>query len=95
MNTGHGYRKYRRLVCTAKYSFLQKLILDCLTAAMAVRRLLGAVLTVSLLKLSTGQVFPYKEEFFDQTIDHFNFVSYGDKTFKQRYLFQGKASIQR
>ena len=62
---------------------------------MAVRRLLGAVLIVSLLKLSTGQVVPYKEEFFDQTIDHFNFVSYGDKTFKQRYLIQGKASIQR
>ncbi|KAK6196060.1 hypothetical protein SNE40_001356 [Patella caerulea] len=33
---------------------------------------------------------PYKEQYFDQTIDHFNFVSYGQKTFKQRYLLQDK-----
>ncbi|XP_050404113.1 dipeptidyl peptidase 2 isoform X2 [Patella vulgata] len=33
---------------------------------------------------------PYKEQYFDQTIDHFNFVSYGQQTFKQRYLLQDK-----
>ncbi|XP_069122088.1 dipeptidyl peptidase 2-like [Argopecten irradians] len=32
----------------------------------------------------------YQEKFFDQHIDHFNFVSYGDKTFKQRYLIQDR-----
>ncbi|XP_060592808.1 dipeptidyl peptidase 2-like [Ruditapes philippinarum] len=30
----------------------------------------------------------YVEKHFDQRLDHFNFVSYGDKTFKQRYLIQ-------
>ena len=34
---------------------------------------------------------PYKEYFFDQTLDHFNFYSaaYGKSTFKQRLLLQG------
>ncbi|XP_038064107.1 dipeptidyl peptidase 2-like [Patiria miniata] len=30
--------------------------------------------------------YPYKTMYFDQTIDHFNFKSHGNQTFKQRYL---------
>lgn len=29
----------------------------------------------------------YREKYFDQKIDHFNFVDYGGQTFKQRYLY--------
>lgn len=32
---------------------------------------------------------PYKESYFDQFIDHFNFLSFGQQTFKQRVLTQG------
>ncbi|GFO09606.1 dipeptidyl peptidase 2 [Plakobranchus ocellatus] len=34
--------------------------------------------------------FPYKEDVYVQYIDHYNLVSYGDQTFKQRYLYQDK-----
>ncbi|CAG5125800.1 unnamed protein product [Candidula unifasciata] len=34
--------------------------------------------------------YPYKEAYVDQYVDHFNFLSYGDKTFKHRYLYQDK-----
>lgn len=33
---------------------------------------------------------PYKMAYFEQNLDHFNFVQ--DKTFKQRYLFTGKSA---
>ncbi|XP_052789673.1 dipeptidyl peptidase 2-like [Mya arenaria] len=33
---------------------------------------------------------PYVEKHYDQHLDHFNFISYGEKTFKQRYLMQDK-----
>ena len=55
-------------------------------------RLLWISIFVSVLKLSIGQVVPYKEEYFDQTFDHFNFASFKDRTFKQRYLVQGKSA---
>lgn len=32
---------------------------------------------------------PYKESYFDQFVDHFNFLSFGQQTFKQRVLTQG------
>lgn len=36
-------------------------------------------------------VTPYKEFYFEQTVDHFNtyWKTYGKQTFKQRYLVQG------
>ena len=35
---------------------------------------------------------PYKEYYFEQTLDHFNFFpdKYGKSTYQQRYLVQGK-----
>ncbi|KAL8597508.1 hypothetical protein ACOMHN_047735 [Nucella lapillus] len=47
-----------------------------------------------LLLLSTSvtlaAVYPYKEKYFNQIIDHFNFKSYGNQTYLQRYLVQDK-----
>ena len=31
---------------------------------------------------------PYKEKYFDQKLDHFNFATYQNATYKQRYLVQ-------
>ncbi|XP_041369046.1 dipeptidyl peptidase 2-like [Gigantopelta aegis] len=39
---------------------------------------------------SVCQVVPYHEKYIEQYLDHFNFASFGNKTFKQRYLFQDK-----
>jgi len=38
---------------------------------------------------------PYKEFYFEQTIDHFNvyWKSYGKQTFMQRYLVQGEREL--
>jgi len=38
---------------------------------------------------------PYKEFYFEQTIDHFNvyWKSYGKETFMQRYLVQGEREM--
>ncbi|XP_033642932.1 dipeptidyl peptidase 2-like [Asterias rubens] len=44
-----------------------------------------AFLLISLLSSCTA-VYPYKTQYFDQMIDHFNFASHGNNTFKQRYL---------
>ncbi|KAI8776342.1 hypothetical protein BgiBS90_023498, partial [Biomphalaria glabrata] len=32
--------------------------------------------------------FPYKKGFFDQYVDHFNLISFSNRTFKQYYLYQ-------
>ncbi|XP_046553525.1 dipeptidyl peptidase 2-like isoform X1 [Haliotis rubra] len=37
-----------------------------------------------------GQGVPYTEKYYTQTVDHFNYLSYGNKTFQQRYLIQDK-----
>ncbi|BFZ05933.1 hypothetical protein BsWGS_08972 [Bradybaena similaris] len=34
--------------------------------------------------------FPYNEGYVVQYVDHFNFMSYGNKTFQQRFLYQDK-----
>ena len=44
-------------------------------------------------KIGKETSFPYEEKYFDQTLDHFNFVSYADRTFKQRYLVNGTVKI--
>jgi len=38
---------------------------------------------------------PYKEFYFEQTVDHFNMYSknYGKQTFMQRYLIQGEREL--
>ena len=45
-----------------------------------------------MVNLSSSQVVPYKELFFEQQIDHFNsyWEAYGKQTFLQRYLIQDK-----
>lgn len=43
----------------------------------------------SLISLCYSQSPPYVEKYFDQTLDHFNFKSYGNQTYRQRYLIQG------
>lgn len=50
-----------------------------------------AIINCSLFSLASVVV-PYKEFYFDQTIDHFNvyWKNYGKPTFKQRYLVQDK-----
>jgi len=53
---------------------------------------MACVLNKALLVLWSislaGASVPYKTSYFEQNLDHFNFVQ--DKTFKQRYLFTGK-----
>ncbi|XP_022094625.1 dipeptidyl peptidase 2-like [Acanthaster planci] len=43
-----------------------------------------ALLALGLLRAVAD--YPYKTMYFDQIIDHFNFKTYGNQTFKQRYL---------
>ena len=38
-----------------------------------------------------GATLPYKTAYFEQNLDHFNFVQ--DKTFKQRYLYTGMSAL--
>lgn len=38
---------------------------------------------------TSAQTVPFKELYIDQYVDHFNFVSYGESIFKERYLLQG------
>lgn len=45
------------------------------------------ILTVSAILLSCCEAVDYKEAFFDQIIDHFNFESFGSQTYKQRYIY--------
>ncbi|XP_021378734.1 dipeptidyl peptidase 2-like [Mizuhopecten yessoensis] len=49
-----------------------------------------AVILFGLCGFSCGFKGDYQERFFDQYIDHFNFASYGSKTYKQRYLIQDR-----
>ncbi|KAJ7369590.1 Kinesin-like protein kif13b [Desmophyllum pertusum] len=44
-------------------------------------------LIVSAFFSFTAAIVPYKTAYFEQNLDHFNFVQ--DKTFKQRYLYTG------
>lgn len=48
-----------------------------------------ALLVLCSISLA-GATVPYKMAYFEQNLDHFNFVQ--DKTFKQRYLFAGKSA---
>ena len=47
---------------------------------------LGLTLLVTLV--SCGPPPPYKEKYFDQKLDHFNYAYYKNATYKQRYLIQ-------
>ncbi|ELU17643.1 hypothetical protein CAPTEDRAFT_152094 [Capitella teleta] len=63
---------------------------------MATSRILIACLAIIAeflsIPLTASAQTPYKEQFFEQTIDHFNsyWAQYGKRTYKQRYLIQDK-----
>ncbi|GIX78186.1 dipeptidyl peptidase 2 [Caerostris extrusa] len=40
-----------------------------------------------LVGISSAVHYEYTEEYFDQKIDHFNFIAHGNETYKQRYLY--------
>ncbi|XP_005108074.1 dipeptidyl peptidase 2 [Aplysia californica] len=48
-----------------------------------------SVLLSSILVLACAD-FPYQVGYFNQYVDHFNQMSYGESTYKQKYLFQDK-----
>ena len=49
------------------------------------------LLVVSSLFVLVGATVPYKTAYLEQDLDHFNFVQANKVTFKQRYLYTGKA----
>ena len=49
------------------------------------------LLMVSSLFVFGGATVPYKTAYLEQDLDHFNFVQANKVTFKQRYLYTGKA----
>lgn len=61
-----------------------------MAASILVRIVSGISKLICLLTIVSGQnVPPFKELYFDQYVDHFNFLSFGQQTFKQRILIQG------
>uniref|UniRef100_K1PUR0 Dipeptidyl-peptidase 2 n=1 Tax=Magallana gigas TaxID=29159 RepID=K1PUR0_MAGGI len=49
----------------------------------------ASIVVVCLTLIFTNaQTVPFKELYIDQYVDHFNFVSYGETIFKERYLLQ-------
>ena len=59
------------------------------TRKMAGERNCLIVVCLSFLCACLAGIPPYKEQYFEQTIDHFNFKAYGNETYRQRYLIQG------
>ncbi|RUS69347.1 hypothetical protein EGW08_022893 [Elysia chlorotica] len=51
--------------------------------------IIGACVLLYFTQLSFAD-FPYKEDVYTQYVDHYDLMKYGDKTFKQRYLYQDK-----
>ena len=49
-----------------------------------------ALLVLSFISLA-GATVPYETAYFEQDLDHFNFVQVN--TFKQRYIYTGKSSL--
>ena len=47
-----------------------------------------ALLVLAFVSLAAAAV-PYETAYFEQNLDHFNFVQ--DITFKQRYIYTGKS----
>ena len=58
-------------------------------------RPLSVFILFTFLGCLTVDGYTYKELFFDQVIDHFNFYSenVATETYKQRYLVQGKLLV--
>ena len=58
------------------------------------KKIMACVLNFVLLVLafasSAGATVPYGTAYFEQNLDHFNFVQV--KTFKQRYIYTGKSA---
>ena len=47
------------------------------------------IISLNCMVITCAHSVPYKELYIDQYVDHFNFVSYGEFIFKERYLVQG------
>ena len=50
----------------------------------------NSILTFTKHVQEKNAVPAFREEYFDQFIDHFNFNSHGNQKYKQRYLITGK-----
>lgn len=50
---------------------------------------LDFVIVISSLFVIVGATVPYKTAYFEQDLDHFNFVQANKVTFKQRYIYTG------
>ncbi|XP_022323407.2 dipeptidyl peptidase 2-like [Crassostrea virginica] len=46
------------------------------------------IISLTCMVITCAHSVPYKELYIDQYVDHFNFVSYGEFIFKERYLVQ-------
>ena len=51
---------------------------------------LNCALLLSAFVSLAGASVPYETAYFEQNVDHFNFVQ--DKTFKQRYIYTGQSA---
>ncbi|GIY18638.1 dipeptidyl peptidase 2 [Caerostris darwini] len=51
------------------------------------RIIYALVAVLFFVSASNGEDYDYVESYFDQKVDHFNFVAYGTQTYKQRYLY--------
>ena len=47
------------------------------------------IISLTCMVITCAHSVPYKELYIDQHVDHFNFVSFGESIFKERYLVQG------
>ena len=75
---------------TVTYTLLKQTSAPLFPVKMEFCRLLVSVILMACFwNVIAGQIVPYQEKYFDQTLDHYNFISYGDRTFKQRYLMLG------
>ena len=53
------------------------------------------LIVISSLFVIVGATVPYKTAYFEQDLDHFNFVQANKVTFKQRYLYTGIILLKR
>ncbi|XP_033111477.1 dipeptidyl peptidase 2-like, partial [Anneissia japonica] len=54
---------------------------------MKLRVFVSVIAFFAINNITRSFAYKYNTKYFDQTIDHFNFASYGSQTFKQKYLY--------